>query len=121
VLKGKMNKMELKLNVCLIVGYPKGTRGYYFYSSQDKKIFVSTNVIFLEGKYIEERRSKRRVILEETKRDNPKQMVSEIHTQKFLGGFAFLPPNVLDSSGREINVIPSIPISSFARSVEEFQ
>ena len=55
VLKGKVDKMESRSDICLFVGYPKGTRGYYFYNPQDKKIFVSTNVIFLEDKYIEER------------------------------------------------------------------
>jgi hypothetical protein len=77
VLKGNMDKMESRSNVYLFVGYLKGTRGYYFYSSQDKKIFVSINVIFLEFKYIKERGFKSRVILKETKGDNPEQMVSK--------------------------------------------
>jgi hypothetical protein len=103
MLKGKMDKMELRLNVCLFVGYPKGTKGYYFYNSQDKKIFVSTNAIFLEDKYIEERGSKSRVILEETNGENPKQMVAKTHTQNFHGGFVSLPHNISDSNRREID------------------
>ena len=43
VLKGKPDKLEPKLEVCLLVGYPKETRGYLFYSRNDNKVFVSTN------------------------------------------------------------------------------
>ena len=41
VLKGKTGKLEPRTEVCLFVGYPKGTRGGLFYSPQDKKVFVS--------------------------------------------------------------------------------
>ncbi|KAL2490482.1 Gag/pol protein [Abeliophyllum distichum] len=50
--------MESRLELCIFVGYPKGTRGYYFYSPQDKKVFVSTNATFLDDRYIEECESK---------------------------------------------------------------
>ena len=48
VLKGKLDKLEPKSEVCLLVGYPKESRGYLFYSRNDNKVFVSTNVKFLE-------------------------------------------------------------------------
>ena len=46
VLKGKPDKLEPKSEVCLLVGYPKETRGYLFYSHNDNKVFIITNVNF---------------------------------------------------------------------------
>ena len=44
--------MDEKSEFCLFVGYPKGTRGYYFYNKFDMKVFVSTNAKFMEEEYI---------------------------------------------------------------------
>ena len=118
VLKGKMDKMESRSDICLFVGYPKGTRGYYFYNPQEKKIFVSTNAIFLEDKYIEENESKSKVVLEETKGDIPEQVVEGTHTQ---GGFISIPLNMPESSGRNMEVSSSIPIGSSTQEVGEPQ
>ena len=49
VLKPNVDKLELRLEVCQFVGYPKGTMGYYFYSQVDQKVFVSINPRFLEN------------------------------------------------------------------------
>ena len=65
VLKGKPDKLELKLEVCLIVGYPKETRGYLFYSRKDNKVFVSTNAKFLEIDYMNNFTPRSRVVLAE--------------------------------------------------------
>ena len=53
MLKGNTRKLESRTEVCLFVGYPKGTRGGLFYSPQDKKVFVSSNATFLENDYME--------------------------------------------------------------------
>ena len=47
VLKEKTEKLEPRTEICMFVGYPKGTRGGLFYSPQDNKVFVSTNAMFL--------------------------------------------------------------------------
>ena len=47
MLKGKTGKLEPRTEVCMFVGYPKGTREGLFYSPSDKKVFVSTNATFL--------------------------------------------------------------------------
>ena len=52
MLKGKTGKLEPRTEVCMFIGYPKGTRGGLFYSPSDKKVFVSTNVTFLEDDYM---------------------------------------------------------------------
>ena len=65
VLKGKTGKLETRTEVCLFVGYPKGTRGGLFYSSSDKKVFVSTNATFLEDDYMTNFKLRSKVVLEE--------------------------------------------------------
>ena len=59
------SKLESRSNVCLFVGYPKGTKGYMFYDPQDQKVFVSTNARFLEENYMIDNKPKSKVILEE--------------------------------------------------------
>ena len=54
--------MESRTEVCLFIGYPKGTRSGFFYSSSEKKVIVSTNAKFLEEDNF---KPKSKVILEE--------------------------------------------------------
>ena len=49
--------------MCLLVGYPKETRGYLFYSCKDNKVFVSTNAKFLENDYMNNFTPRSRVVL----------------------------------------------------------
>ena len=65
VLKGKPDKLEPKLEICLLVGYPKETRVYLFYSCNDNKVFVSTYVKFLENDYMNNFTPRSRVVLAE--------------------------------------------------------
>jgi hypothetical protein len=34
------------------VGYPRETKGYYFYNYQENKVFVAWNVVFLEKEFL---------------------------------------------------------------------
>ena len=52
VLKHSFNKLDAKSEFCRFVRYPKGTRGYYFYSKSNMKVFVSINVKFMEEEYL---------------------------------------------------------------------
>ena len=65
VLKGKLDKLEPKSKVCLLIGYPKETRGYLFYSHNDNKVFVSTKAKFWENDYMNNFTPKSRVVLAE--------------------------------------------------------
>ena len=65
MLKSKTTKLEPRSQVCLFVGYPKETRGGFFYSPEENKVFVSTNVTFLEEKYMREFKPRSKVVLEE--------------------------------------------------------
>ena len=65
VLRKEPHKLESRIKVCLFIGYPKGTRGGFFYSSSDKKDIVSTNAKILEEYYVNNFKPKSKVILEE--------------------------------------------------------
>ena len=69
VLKGKTGKLEPRSELCLFVGYPKGTRGGLFYSPEEKKVFVSTNAIFLEHDYMTNYKPRSKVIIVELSTD----------------------------------------------------
>ena len=77
VLKGKPDKLEPKSEVCLIVGYPKETRGYLFYSRKDNKVFVSTNAKFLENDYMNNFTPRSRVVLAEMNEPVREQRMDE--------------------------------------------
>ena len=59
------NKLEARSDKCLFVGYPKESRGYYFYNPLEQKVIVSRHAIFLEKEFILERSSRSKVELEE--------------------------------------------------------
>ena len=65
VLRKEPHKLESRTEVCLFIGYPKGTRGGLFYSSSEKKVIVSTNAKFFEEDYVNNFKPKSKVILEE--------------------------------------------------------
>lgn len=65
VLKTMSDKLEPKIEVCFCIEYQKGTKVLLFYNLKDRKVFVSTNVRFLEDDYVNEFKSKSRVVLEE--------------------------------------------------------
>ena len=65
VLKGKSNKLQSKKEVVFFVRYPKGTVGGLFYCHKDNKVFVSTNVKFLENDYMNDYTPRSRVVLAE--------------------------------------------------------
>ena len=51
----------------IFVGYPKETRGYYFYNHPENKVFVAQNDVFLEKQFIFKGNSRSKVLLEEVK------------------------------------------------------
>ena len=59
------DKLAPKSDKCIFVGYPKETKGYYFYNASEKKVFVARNGVFLEREHISKGTSGSRVQLEE--------------------------------------------------------
>ena len=52
-------------DVCLFVGYPKGSKGYLFYDPQEQKVIVSTNTWFLEEDYMIDNKQRSKTVLDE--------------------------------------------------------
>jgi transposase InsO family protein len=77
VLKGKTEKMESRSETCIFVGYPKETKGYYFYSPSDLKVFVSTNAKFLEKDYMNDFVPRSRIVLNEMSGDTIPREVTQ--------------------------------------------
>ena len=65
VLRQKTGKLTSRSELCIFVGYPRGTKGYIFYSPQDQKTFVSTHARFLEEDYMKDFKPRSRLVLEE--------------------------------------------------------
>jgi hypothetical protein len=58
-------KLEPRFDKCIVVGYPRETKGYYFYNRQENKVFVSRNAVFLEKEFLSKEVSGSKVRLEE--------------------------------------------------------
>ena len=50
----KTDKLRPKFDRCLFVGYPKETKGYYFYLTVEQKVFVSSRAVFLKKEFLKE-------------------------------------------------------------------
>ena len=59
------DKLAPKSDKCLFMGYPKETKGYYFYNASENKVFVARNGVFLERAFISKKTSESKVHLEE--------------------------------------------------------
>ena len=59
------DKLAPKSNKCLSLGYPKETKGYYFYNVSENKVFIARNGVFLEREFISKGTSGSKVHLEE--------------------------------------------------------
>ncbi|KAH9780110.1 hypothetical protein KPL71_007953 [Citrus sinensis] len=81
-LKPKADKMDSRSEVCMFVGYPKGTRGGLFYSPQDRKVIVSTHFTSLEEDYMNNFKPKSKVILEELSGDQVDAQLSTPVTEQ---------------------------------------
>ena len=59
------DKLPSKSDKCLFMGYPKETKGYYFYIPSENKVFIARNGVFLEREFISKRISGSKTSLEE--------------------------------------------------------
>ena len=69
VLKGKFDKLEAKTEICMFLGYSKGTKSYLTYNHKDNKEFVSINAKLLEDDYVNNFNPRSKVVL--AKIDDP--------------------------------------------------
>ena len=61
----KLQKLESRRELCIFIGYPKGTRGGMFYNPKEKKVIVSNQANFLENDYMNNFKPDSKVVLEE--------------------------------------------------------
>ena len=59
------DKLAPKTDKCLFVGYPKETKGYYFYNPSENKVFVAGKDVFLEKEFISKKNSGSKIQFEE--------------------------------------------------------
>ena len=48
------DKLGPRSDRCLFIGYPKKSKGYYFYLEDEQKVFVALRAIFLEKEFLGE-------------------------------------------------------------------
>ncbi|KAK8640337.1 hypothetical protein V6N13_008093 [Hibiscus sabdariffa] len=58
-------KLEPKSHKCTFVGYPKETKGYYFFNPKENKVFVARTGVFLEKEFLSNNENGRNIELEE--------------------------------------------------------
>jgi hypothetical protein len=80
------NKLDLKLDKCVFVGYLRETVGYSFYHKTEGKVFVAKNNIFLEKEFIDKGFGRRTVQLDEVR--EPEQTEQSSATPKKRAGAA---------------------------------
>ena len=84
VLVQKISKFASRSELCLFVGYPKGTKGYVFYSPSDNKTFVSTNAKFLEEDFMKNAKPRSRLVLKELSEEGSLMSQREIVSQPII-------------------------------------
>ena len=55
VMRLETDKLGQRSDKCLFVGYPKESKGYYFYLPEEQKLFIRLRAIFLEKEFLGER------------------------------------------------------------------
>ena len=71
------DKLGPRSNKYYFIGYPKETKGYYFYLADEQKVFVSLKVIFLEKEFLGEGTVASKVELDEVRQVEKLTQVAE--------------------------------------------
>jgi hypothetical protein len=59
------DKLTPKSDKCFFVGYPRETKGYYFYNKVEGKVSITCNGVFMEKEFLSKGVSGSKVQLEE--------------------------------------------------------
>jgi hypothetical protein len=78
------DKLTPKLDKCFFEGYPRETKGYYFYNKVEGKVFVSHNGVFMEKEFLAKGVSGSKVHLEEIQ-ETPKNVSAPTKHQPHVG------------------------------------
>ncbi|XP_019258617.1 PREDICTED: uncharacterized protein LOC109236838 [Nicotiana attenuata] len=90
------------MDVCLFVGYPKGTKGGLFYCPKLKKVIISSNAKFLEEHYLMNHVPRSKLVLQEISKGMETQSSVKQSDQMQTPEVDFVIP-LHFSSGRNVN------------------
>ena len=94
------DKLGPRSDKCSFIGYPKETKGYFFYHADEQKVFVSLKAIFLEKEFLGEGTVASKVELDEVQQVEGPTPIAEPETDMIR---SYPEPNVpapLRRSGR---------------------
>ncbi|KAK8640965.1 hypothetical protein V6N13_008716 [Hibiscus sabdariffa] len=94
-------KLEPKSHKCTFVGYPKETKGYYFYNHKENKVFVARTGVFLEKDFLSSKEDHRNIELEEVQQQQDTEPEVERFSQTFEENSTDLETRPLRRSTRE--------------------
>ncbi|KAK9024881.1 hypothetical protein V6N11_064787 [Hibiscus sabdariffa] len=94
-------KFEPKSQKCTFVGYPKETKGYYFYNSKENKVFVARTGVFLEKEFLSNKGNGRNIELKEVQQQQVHEPEVEETPQVVEGNSTDLETQPLRRSTRE--------------------
>ena len=63
----EFDKLGSRFDKYLFVKYPKETKEYYFYLTDEQKVFISNKIIFLEKKFLGEGTNTSKIELDEVR------------------------------------------------------
>ncbi|KAK8634152.1 hypothetical protein V6N13_014981 [Hibiscus sabdariffa] len=94
-------KLEPKSQKCTFVGYPKETKGYYFYNHKENKVFVARTRVFLEKDFLSSKEDRRNIELEEVQQQQDTEPEVERFSQTVEENSTGLETRPLRRSTRE--------------------
>ncbi|KAK8670697.1 hypothetical protein V6N13_037315 [Hibiscus sabdariffa] len=94
-------KLEPKSHKCTFVGYPKETKGYYFYNHKENKVFVARTGVFLEKDFLSSKEDRRNIELEEVQQQQDSEPEVERSSQTVEENSTDLETRPLRRSTRE--------------------
>ncbi|KAK8557824.1 hypothetical protein V6N12_010048 [Hibiscus sabdariffa] len=94
-------KLEPKSHKFTFVGYPKETKGYYFYNHKENKVFVARTGVFLEKVYLSSKEDRRNIELEEVQQQQDTEPEVERFSQTVEENSTDLETRPLRRSTRE--------------------
>ena len=69
------NKLEPRSDKVFFMGYPKETKGSYFYNPSEHKVFVARECVFLEREFLSQKPSGGNIFLKKFKMISPKSLL----------------------------------------------
>ena len=96
----KIDKLKVRSDKYIFIGYSKETKGCYFYLANEQKIFVSLRVVLLEKKIHREGINASKVELDEVQQVEPIQSSESIESDLMMSNLKYIVEAPLRRSDR---------------------